>query len=79
MDEKLRDSTAIAIAMSGNAFLPDKQFNLTGNVGTFDGAWAGSIQFGAMVSTNAALNAAVAKNFDRRGSLGARAGITFGW
>ena len=39
-------STAVAIAMSGNAFLPDKKVNITGNVGSYRGAWAGALQIG---------------------------------
>jgi hypothetical protein len=65
--------------MSGNAFLPDKQFNLTGNVGYYEGAVAGAIQVGAMVSPNTAFNAGVATNFNKEGGVGARAGFTFGW
>jgi hypothetical protein len=65
--------------MSGNAFLPDKQFNLTGNVGYYEGAVAGAIQVGAMVSPNAAFNAGVATNFNKEGGVGARAGFTLGW
>jgi len=79
LDRKMEGSTAIAIAMSGNAFLPDKAFNLTGNVGTYEGAFAGALQIGAVVSPNAAFNAGVATNFNKKGGVGARAGFTFGW
>lgn len=79
LDRKLAGSTAVAVAMSGNAFLPDKQFNLTGNIATYDGAYAGALQIGAMVSRNAAFNAAVAKNFNKRGKTAARVGFTVGW
>ena len=79
VDKKIDGSTAVAIAMSGNAFLPDKKVNITGNVGSYRGAWAGALQIAAMVSPNAAFNAAIAKNFNRRGGVGTRAGFTFGW
>ena len=71
--------TAVAIALSGAAFLPDKQFNLTANVGTYRGAYAGSLQIGAMISPNAAFNAGIATGFNRNGKVGARAGVTFGF
>jgi len=79
LDRKLDGSTAVAIAMSGNAFLPDKSFNVTGNVGYYQGAVAGAVQLGAMVSPNTAFNAGVATNFNKKGGVGARAGFTFGW
>lgn len=79
VDRKIEGSTAVAIAMSGNAFLPDKKVNITGNVGSYRGAWAGALQVAAIVSPNAALNAGIAKNFNRRGGVGTRAGFTFGW
>ena len=79
LDRKLDGSTAVAIAMSGNAFLPNKSFNLTGNVGYYQGAVAGALQIGALVSPNAAFNAGVSTNFNKKGGVGARAGFTFGW
>ena len=79
IDDRASAGTATAIALGGNAFLPDKQFNLTGNMGLYRGAYAGAIQVGAMVSPNAAFNAGVAKGFNKGGKLGARVGFTFGW
>jgi hypothetical protein len=79
LDRKLAGSTAVAVAMSGNAFLPDKRFNLTGNLATYDGAYAAALQVGAMISPNAAINAGVAKNFNKRGKTAARVGFTVGW
>jgi len=55
------------------------KFNLTANVATYDGAHAGSIQMGLLVSPNVALNAGVASGFNRRGKTAARAGVTIGW
>lgn len=79
VDRKIDGSTAVAIAMSGNAFLPDKKVNITGNVGSYRGAWAGALQAAVIVSPSTAFNAAIAKNFNRRGGVGTRAGFTFGW
>ena len=42
-DRRAAGGTAVAIAMGGNAFLPDKTFNLTGNVGVYRSAVAGAI------------------------------------
>ena len=79
VDRRSRGGTAVAIALGGNSFLPGKQFNLTGNVGTYRGAVAGSLQVGAMVSENTAFNAGVATGLNKGGKIGARAGFTFGW
>lgn len=79
LDKHVAGATAVATAMSGNAFLPDMKFNLTANVATYDGAHAGSLQAGALVSRNVALNAGVASGFNKRGKAAARAGVTIGW
>ena len=79
LDQQIASSTAIATAMSGNAFLPDMKFNLTGNLATYDGAYAGSLQMGAMVSRRAAINAGIAKGFNKNGKTAARVGLTVGW
>ncbi|HVM23063.1 MAG TPA: YadA-like family protein, partial [Sphingomicrobium sp.] len=79
VDRRNRGGTAVAIAMGGATFLPGTTFNLTGNVGTYRGAWAGALNLGAMVSPNAAVNAGIGSGFNRDGKVGARAGFTFGW
>ncbi|MEQ1510697.1 MAG: YadA C-terminal domain-containing protein, partial [Sphingopyxis sp.] len=79
LESRITSSTAIAVAMGGNAFLPDRRFNLTANVATYSGAHAGSIQLGVLLTPNVAVNAGVATGFNRRGSTAARAGVTFGW
>lgn len=79
LDERLAGSTAVAIAMGGAAFLPGKRMNLTGNVATYDGAVAGAVQVGALVSDSFAVNAGVATNFNKRGKVGARVGFSMGW
>lgn len=79
LDDRISSSTAVASALSGNAFLPDMKFNLTANVATYDGAQAGSIQMGVLLSPHVALNAGVASGFNRRGKTAARAGVTIGF
>ena len=71
--------TATAVALSGAVFLPDKTFDLTANVGTYHGAVAGALQFGAVVSQHVAVNGGIASGFNKGGKLAARAGLTFGW
>jgi len=78
-DKRIASSTAVAVAMGGAAFLPDMKFNLTANVGTYDGAHAGALQLGALVSPHVALNAGVATGFNKQGSTAGRVGVTFGW
>ncbi len=79
LDNRIASSTAVASALSGNAFLPDMKFNLTANVATYDGAHAGALQMGVLLSPNLALNAGVASGFNRRGKTAARAGVTIGF
>ena len=79
LDDRISAGTAVATAMSGNTFLPDMKFNLTGNVATYGGAYAGAIQMGAMVSRRAAVNAGVATGFNKGGKTAARVGFTLGW
>lgn len=70
----------MAIAMGGTSFLPGKTYNLSGNVGTYREAYAGAINFGALISESVALNAGVGSNFNKGGAkIGARAGFTIGW
>ena len=71
--------TATAVALSGAMFLPGKTFNLTGNVGTYRGAVAGALQLGALVNDMVAVNAGVAKGFNKGGKAAARVGFTLGW
>jgi len=78
-ERRASGGTAVAIAMGGATFLPGSSFNLTCNVGTYRGRWAGALNIGAMISPNVALNAGVGSGFDSAGKVGARAGFTFGW
>lgn len=78
-EDRIASSAAVATAMSGNAFLPDMTFNLTANVATYDGAQAGSIQMGTLLSPHVALNAGVATGFNKGGKTAGRVGMTIGW
>ena len=79
LDDQMASSTATAMAMGGTTFLPDMKFNLSANMATYDGAHAGSLSFGALVSPNVAVNAGVASGFNKRGKTGGRVGVTIGW
>ncbi len=71
--------SAIAIALSGGAFLPNKTWNLTANVGGYGGEEAIAAQVGFLVSESVALNAGIATSFSGHGSVGWRGGVTFGF
>jgi len=79
VDDRASAGTAAAVALSGAMFLPGKTFNLTGNVGSYRGAHAAALQFGALVSDNVAVNAGVAHGFNKGGKTALRAGFTIGW
>lgn len=79
VDDRASAGTAAAVALSGAMFLPGKSFNLTGNIGTYRGARAAAVQFGALVGNNVALNAGIAKGFNKGGKTALRAGFTIGW
>lgn len=79
VDDRASGGTAVAIALGGNGFLPNHNFNLTGNVGIYRGKAAAAIQVGAMLSPNAAFNAGIATSFNHDGKLGARAGFAIGF
>jgi hypothetical protein len=79
IDKRIAGGTAVATAMSGNAFLPDMKFNLTANVATYDGAHAGALQMGGLISRHVAVNAGVATGLNGGGKTAARAGVTLGW
>jgi len=79
MNDRIAAGTSVAIAMGGATFLPDKAYNLSSNVGFYDGAWAGAINFSALVSQSAAINAGLGYGFNKGGKLGARVGFTYGW
>ena len=78
-DRRASGGTAVAIAMGGAMFLPDKTFNLTGNVGLYRSQVAAAVNLGAMVGSSAAFNAGIGSGFNHNGRFGARAGFTFGW
>lgn len=70
---------ATAVALSGGAFLPDKKFNLTANVGAYRGETAVAAQIGMLVNENLAFNAGVATSFNGNGGTALRGGLTFGF
>lgn len=70
---------AVATALSGGTFLPGKRFNLTGNIGAYRGEVAGSLQIGALITENVALNAGVATSFNDYGGTAVRGGFTVGF
>ena len=78
-DRRASAGTAVAIAMGGALFLPDKSFNLTGNIGVYRGSWAGALNIGALIGDSLAFNAGLGKGINRGGKIGARAGFTVGW
>ncbi len=72
--------TAVAVAMSGGFFLPNKKFNITANIGHYRDQTAISGQIGALVTENVALNAGVATSIGGFGSgTAVRGGVTFGF
>lgn len=71
--------TAVATALSGATFLPGTAFNVTANVGAYDGAKAAAVQMNVLASPNVALNAGLATGFNYDGKTAGRIGITFGW
>ncbi len=74
----MQGATAVAVAMGGGAFLPNKRLNLTANVAGYEGEGAFAAQLGYLVTPSVALNVGVAKSFSAGGTAG-RAGVTFGW
>jgi autotransporter adhesin len=81
VDDKARSGTAIAIAMGGAAFLPEKKFNVSGNLGFYRGAYAGALNVNVLIGDNLAINGGLGLGFNRggNGDLGGRVGATFGW
>ena len=82
-DSVLRDmiasSTATAIALGGNTILPDSNFTLAGNVGFYQGATAVSLNAAGRVADKVYLTAAVGGGTNKRGELGGRVGVVFGF
>ena len=82
-DDVLRDqiasSTATAIALGGNAILPDANFTLAGNMGFYNGATAVSINAAGKVGSNTYLTAAVGGGLNKQGKVGGRVGVVFGF
>lgn len=79
VDDRSSSGSAVAIAMGGAAFLPDKPFNISGNLGFYRGAWAGAMNINALISPNAAINAGLGAGFNKKGKVGGRVGFTYGF
>lgn len=79
LDNRIASATAAAVAMGGAVFLPGKRFNLTANVATYDGANAGSLQIGALLNDNVAVNGALGVGLNRSGKTAGRVGVTLGF
>ena len=75
----IASSTATAIALGGNAILPDANFTLAGNVGFYQGATAISLNAAGRVADKVYLTAAVGGGTNKRGELGGRVGVVFGF
>ena len=79
MRDQIASSTATAIALGGNAILPDVNFTLAGNMGFYNGATAVSINAAGKVSSNVYLTAAVGGGLNKQGKVGGRVGVVFGF
>jgi hypothetical protein len=75
---QFRSATASAVALSGNGFIPGKQFNLTINYGAYQGESSVAVQGAYVVNPNAYLNFGVASGLSGGGTA-YRAGVTMGW
>ena len=82
-DNVLRDqiasSTATAIALGGAAILPDVNFTLSANMGFYEGAQAVAINGAARVAPNTYFTGAIGGGLNKRGSVGGRVGVVFGF
>ncbi len=76
---EIASSTAAAIALGGNAILPDKSFTLSGNVGFYQGASAIAVNAAARISPNVYVTGAVGGGLNKSGKLGGRVGVVFGF
>jgi hypothetical protein len=75
--QQIDANTAVAVAMGGGVFLPDKTFNLTLNLGAMGGETAYAAQLQALISPNMALNIAVGSGSHTGTAV--RGGVTIGW
>ena len=79
LDRRANAGTAVAVAMSGGTFLPNKKFNLTANIGGYRSEAAIAGQLGILVSENVAVNAGIATGFNSRGGTAWRGGLSLGF
>jgi hypothetical protein len=77
--DKIASSTATAIALGGAVILPDVNFTLSGNVGFYEGAQAIAINASARVAPNTYVTGAFGGGLNKRGAVGGRVGVVFGF
>lgn len=77
--DRISSSTATAIALGGTAILPNVNFTLSGNVGFYEGAQAIAVTGAGRVAPNTYLTGAVGGGLNKRGSVGGRVGVIFGF
>lgn len=77
--DRIASSTATAIAMGGAVILPDTNFTISGNVGIYEGAQAIAINASARVSEKAYVTGAFGGGLNKRGTVGGRVGVVFGF
>jgi autotransporter adhesin len=59
--------------------LPDVNFTLSGNVGFYEGAQAIAINASARVAPNTYVTGAFGGGLNKRGAVGGRVGVVFGF
>jgi hypothetical protein len=79
LSDEVQSSTAVAIALGGSGFLPNKKFNFSTSIGAYEGAQAVSLSMGAQLYDNFAITAGVAGGVNKGGGVGGRVGLIFGW
>ena len=77
--DRISSSTATAIALGGTAILPNVNFTLSGNVGFYEGAQAIAVTGAGRVAPNTYLTGVVGGGLNKRGSVGGRVGVIFGF
>lgn len=77
--DRIASSTATAIALGGAVILPDTNFTVSGNVGIYDGAQAIAINASARVAEKTYVTGAFGGGLNKRGTVGGRVGVVFGF
>lgn len=82
LDDARREAeagTAIAVALGGGFFLPEKKVNISVNFGTYRGETAIAGIAGFLVSDNVAITGGFGTSLNGAGGTAARGGVTFGF